>query len=256
MFYLLKRHPIPVRAEFRQCLVLTFALPQEILQPLLAPGLTVDSFRGMGFVAIALVQTEALRPAFMPRFLGQDFFLSGYRIFAKYRTPSGRTLRGLRILRSDTNRRLMAVAGNLLTHYNYRLARVELLEGNSILEIEITTPRGDADLSVRAHLVGPQGCLPTGSPFSNATDARYYAGPLPFTFDHEPQSNSIIVIEGVRQAWDPRLVSVDVRRCTFFDRPPFDKTKPVLSSAFYMSNVPYLWKRGVCQQVTKTEGVQ
>ena len=61
-----------------------------------------------------------LRPTFCPAAMGQDFFLTGYRIFARYRTAAGRTLRGLRILRSDTNRELMATIrwGNRLTHYN------------------------------------------------------------------------------------------------------------------------------------------
>ena len=46
-----------------------------------------------GFLAIAMVQTEALRPAFLPACFGRDFFLIGYRIFARYRTRAGRTLR-------------------------------------------------------------------------------------------------------------------------------------------------------------------
>jgi len=120
MFPALKRHPIPVVARFRRVLVLTYAFPQDLLRPLLPPGLELDTFHDFGFVAVALVQTERLRPAFLPRWMGQDFFLSGYRIFARFTTSSGRTLRGLRILRSDTDKPLMAFFGNLLTHYNYQ----------------------------------------------------------------------------------------------------------------------------------------
>ena len=35
MLYRLKRHPIPVRAFFRHSLVLTYALPQQLLRSLL-----------------------------------------------------------------------------------------------------------------------------------------------------------------------------------------------------------------------------
>ena len=121
MLHLLKRHPFPVVAEFEHCLVLTYAVDAPALQPLLPPGLLLDTLNDQdetGFLAIALVQTRRLRPAGFPRLLGRDFFLSGYRIFTTFHTPTGRTLRGLRILRSDTNRRLMACSGNLLTHYN------------------------------------------------------------------------------------------------------------------------------------------
>src|SRR5947207_1635079 len=150
MKYLLKRHLIPVVAQFRRSLVLTYALPRECLEPLLPPGLALDVHGDFGFVAIAMVQTEALRPSFCPPFLGQDFFLNGYRIFARYQTRAGRTLRGLRILRSDTDRKLMAFFGNLLTHYNYRVAQVRWEERDSQFEIVIQTPNAEADLHVIA----------------------------------------------------------------------------------------------------------
>src|SRR6185312_1847657 len=102
MLYQLKRHPLPVRAWFRHSLVLTFGFPAALLPP----GLELDTYEDFGFVAIALVQTENLRPNFAPAWLGQDFILTGYRIFARYRTAENRVLRGLRILRSDTNRPL------------------------------------------------------------------------------------------------------------------------------------------------------
>lgn len=76
----LKRHPFPVSAFFRHSLVLTYALPHQVLRPLLPRGLTLDTFGDFGFVAIAMVQTEKLRPTFLPEFLGQNFFLCGYRI--------------------------------------------------------------------------------------------------------------------------------------------------------------------------------
>src|SRR5947209_3172873 len=125
MLYRLKRHPFPVRARFEFSLVLAYAFPRAVLEPLLPPGLTLDTYEGLGFLAIAMVQTRGLHLRFLPRFTGQDFFLTGYRIFAKFHDPSSRrTLRGLRIIRSDTNRRKMAFFGNLLTHYNYQRANV------------------------------------------------------------------------------------------------------------------------------------
>ena len=91
----LKRHPLPVVAHFRESLVLTYAVPRGVLTPLLPPGLILDTFGRFGFLAIALVQTEGLRPAFLPKAFGQDFFLSGYRIFTRFQTSNGRTLRRL-----------------------------------------------------------------------------------------------------------------------------------------------------------------
>jgi hypothetical protein len=230
MLHRLRRHPFPVVAQFERCLVVTYALPQEALTPLLVPGLTLDTHRGYGFVAIALVQTRKLRPAGWPAMLGQDFFLSGYRIFTRFETTAGRVLRGLQILRSDTDRRRMALMGNLLTHYNYQHARVELTDDDRRLEIRIHTPDRAADLVVIADRESP--VLPDGSVY---------------TFDYEPETRSIVMIRGVRSNWMPRLVQAQVRKCTFFEHGPLSCVKPILSSAFYMSDIPYRWERGRCE---------
>lgn len=240
-----KRHPIPIRAHFEYSLVLTFAYPAKTLAPLLPPGLTLDTYEDSGFLAIALVRTRKLRPAFVPAILGCDFFLSGYRIFTRHRTADGRTLRGLKILRSDTDSRVMKMAGNLLTHYNYRVSTVREVRTADSLDLRITTARGDADLEVCARLDAEPGRPPDGSPFPDFGVARKYAGPLPFTFDYEPATGSIVMIEGVRTHWNPRPVTVEVRKCTFLEGTPFRESPVRLANAFWLEDVPYRWKRGV-----------
>lgn len=247
----LQRHPLPVTAWFRHSLVLTYAFPEALLRPLLPPGLNLDTHEGFGFLAIALVQTEGLRPAFLPRICGRSFFLSGYRIFARHRTPDGRTLRGLRILRSDTDSRLMVAFGNLLTHYAYRLAQVEWRESTDALEVRVRTPAGAADLEVRVNLAPAPAPLPAGSPFADARQARLFAGPLPFTFDYERETHSLILIEGVRQEWHPHPVNVEVRQATFLGNSIFAGARPVLANAFLVSGIPYRWKRGVREPLPK-----
>src|SRR5579863_8172471 len=250
-FTWLKRHPFPVKAHFRRSLVLTYALPQEILKLLLPPGLTLDTYDGFGFVAIAMVQTERLRPAFLPAALGQNFFLAGYRIFVRFKTSSGRTLRGLRILRSYTDRPLMVFAGNQLTHYHYRLARVSIHETPGQLEIKTTTPAGEADLYVRADLTDAPVTLPEGSPFADLHAARLFAGPLPYTFDYEEPTHSIVLIEGVRREWKPKLVNVEVAKNNFFNDPIFGGFTPILANAFQIENIDYLWKRGIRERLPR-----
>src|SRR3954470_15551308 len=144
--YRLKRHPIPMVTRFLHSLVLAYALPTKALEPLVPPGLTLDTCGEHGFVAIALVQTEHLRPTGMPAWLGGRYFLTGYRIFVRHHDESGRMRRGLHILRSDTASRSMVWGGNLLPHYNYRLARVRFDETADRLDVEIRTPRAEADL--------------------------------------------------------------------------------------------------------------
>lgn len=242
MLHLLKRHPIPISAFFRHSLVLTYACPPETLQPLIPPGLVLDTFQGNAFLAIALVQTEQLRPSFLPAAIGRDFFLSGYRIFT--RLAGEHSKRGLRILRSDTDHPWMVYAGNLLTHYNYQLCRVTLEEHNNGIHWIIRTQGSEADLEVFAQLEKSPAPLPSGSPFSTLAEARRFAGPLPYTFDYEKETDSIIGIRAIRQSWNPEPVEVEVRRNTFLDREPFLRTPPILANAFHVRGVPYHWERG------------
>jgi len=233
MLYRLQRHPFPVKATFRYSLVLTYALPAARLQPLLPPGLRLDEWNGFAFLAIALVATEALRPAFLPAFCGADFFLAGYRIFTRY----GESLRGLRILRSYANRRLMILGGNLLTHYDYHLCEAKLEATASTLDIAVIAPQ--ANLTVTAYLDRPE--LPPSSPFPDLATARRFAGPMPYTFDYERQTHSLVQIRGVRDHWDPQPVAVEVHSAQFLDAYPEAR----LANAFYVHDIDYRWERGV-----------
>lgn len=239
-----------MQAYFEHVLVLTYAFPAAILVPLLPPGLVLDTYQDSGFLAIAMVKTRNLRPRFLPRFIGGEFFLTGYRIFSRYRTRSGKLLRGLRILRSDTDSDLMVRWGNRLTHYGYRKADVFWCATDRLLEIKIRTPGGEADLHVRAQLGEGNAPLPEGSPFPNERVARKFAGPLPFTFDYEQETDSIVRVRGVRQAWDPKTIRVEVLQNTFIEKGPFAGTHPILASAFHLVNVSYRWTRGIPEVVT------
>ncbi len=248
MFSRLQRHPFAVEALFERSLVLTYALPRSTLQPMLMPGLELDVFKDFGFIAVALVETKHLRPAGLPRWLGRDFFLSGYRIFTRFARPGRATLRGLQILRSDTDKRAMKVLGNVFTHYGYRYAKVTRRVQAGTYEVEVTTPGAEADLHVVADLSKRPGPLPMGTPFASVEEARQYAGPLPYTFGHDA-SGHIVLVKGVRTIWKPEPVAVEVTRISYFDSPAFSGVKPVLANAFYLENVPYRWTPGSLEPV-------
>ena len=249
MFAALHRHPFAVQAHFRHSLVLTFAYPEALLQQLLPPGLTVDSYEGNGFLAIALVQTEALRPAGFPAWMGHNFFLAGYRIFSRYRRADGKVLRGLWILRSYTDQRSMVWSGNLFTGYNYKKCQVTSRRDAQTLNYGITTPGGDADVTARAYIDQAASAPPAGSPFPDLKTARRFAGPLPFTFGYEAATRSMVIVEGVRQHWQPMPVRVEGLRCTFLEQAPFNTAPPRLANAFFIENIPYRWNRGEVERL-------
>jgi Uncharacterized conserved protein (COG2071) len=232
----LRRNPLPIAAHFRHSLVLAYAFPRETLEPLLPTTLELDMHGESGLAAAAFVQTERLRPAFLPEALGLDLFLAGYRIFV--RSAAQPSLRGLYILRSDTDRRSMVIFGNALTGYRYRLADASCRLTGDRLQIEI-----HPGVDVVADLADGSAPLPEGSPFADQREARRFAGPLPYTF-HEQETGSLVAVRGTRSGWDPNPVAVSVRELTFFTSGPFADADARLANAFYVGGVDYRWERG------------
>ena len=205
MFSYLKKHPFGVQAFFEHSIVLTYALPVKRLIGMLPPCLVPDTFEDKwAFVAVAMVQAKDLRPQGFPKFMGNDLFLIGYRIFVRYVTNAGKRLRGLYILGSTTNSRKMAMLGNIFTHYNYAFTDI----AQDINSTQIGIVSKGADIDVRIDTGGKNVSLPTGTPFADWKQARRFAGPLPFTFSYDADSREVLIIEGVREFWEPRPIEI------------------------------------------------
>lgn len=243
MFSFLKNHPFAVEAFFESSLVLTFALPKEQLQHLIPECLQLDIYQDKwAFVAVAMVQTKNLRPKGIPEFMGNDFFLIGYRVFVRYTTSAGKTLRGLYILKSETDKKKMEIMGNIFTHYNYSTTDILHIE-TSLIE---TISSSNSNFTVSIDKKEENTSLPEHSPFSNWKEARRYAGPLPFTFTYNKAKKEVLIIEGVRQNWTPLPVKVVNYDFDFLRK--INLGNAVLANAFVIRNIPYLWKKGKIEQ--------
>jgi hypothetical protein len=238
-----KRHPFPVVARFDRVVAVSFAFPEGILRPLVPKGLAIDSYEGLGFVTVAMVWTRGMRPAGFPEMFGKDFFLAGTRIFTRLEDESGRRLRGLKIIRSETDKRSMVWAGNLMTGYNYRLVEVDIRQATPGTRIVCKLPSGETSLDLTFDDTNPEPGLPGGSPFPDWRTARRFAGPMPFTFSPE-KDGAFTVIEGSRESWKPRPVEVKSWEVGLFREAPLRDARPVLANAFVVEGVDYRWGRG------------
>ena len=238
----LKRHPFPVVATLERVLAISFAYPEKTLQPMLPPGLELDTYDGLGFITIALVWTRNLRPLGFPAALGQDFFLAGYRIFTRFQTASGRCLRGLKIIGSETDQRRMVHLGNLMTGYAYRHVNLSIETDGTRTHVR-TNCNGSRSLDLRIDDRGGDIPLPTGSPFPDWRTARRFAGPMPFTFSPR-KDGAFVVVEGTRDDWTPRPIALESWQVALFDQPPLQGIAPIAANAFAVDQIPYRWQRG------------
>jgi Uncharacterized conserved protein (COG2071) len=249
MLSFLKNHPFGVEAFFKSSLVLTFAIPKEQIQHLIPECLRLDTFNDKwAFMAVAMVQTRDLRPKGFPKIFGSDFFLIGYRVFVRFTNNAGKNLRGLYILKSETDKRKMQFFGNIFTHYNYTTTDISHIEQNST--IEINSIKSGFKILVE-NTKTENIFLPDESPFSNWKEARRFAGPLPFTFTYAPADKKVLIIEGVRENWTPMPLKVLSYSFSFLDNLKLNEIK--LANAFMIESVPYYWKKGKLEQWKKEE---
>jgi len=235
----LKNHPFPVEAFFESSIVLTFAVPKAQVQTLIPECLELDVFdEQWAFIAVAMVQTKALRPKGFPKMLGNDFFLIGYRVFVRFTDQRGKRLRGLYILKSETDKKKMEFLGNIFTHYNYTTTDIRVASGGDVFEIHSNR----SDIRLRIDGSGDENIsLPDRTPFADWKEARRFAGPLPFTFTYNPARKEVLIIEGVREEWKPSPVRVMDHHFGFINGLKMDVT---LANAFIIRNIPYYWKKG------------
>jgi uncharacterized protein YqjF (DUF2071 family) len=239
MHSFLKNHPFAVETHFESSIVLTYAVGKEELQKLIPECLELDVFEDKwAFVALAIVKTENLRPKGFPKFLGNDFILTGYRIFVRYKTSYDKNLRGLYIIKSETDKAKMAILGNIFTQYNYTSTDIEYVKTN--LKIEVKSKKSGLNVEVDLEKETPN--LPENSPFLDWKDARRFAGPLPFTFTYNHLKKEVLIIEGVRENWIPKPIEVTKHHSDFINS--FNFKEIVLANAFIISDIPYQWKKG------------
>lgn len=246
MLSFLKNHPFAVEAFFQSSLVLTFAVPKEEIQHLIPKCLELDTFNDKwAFIAVAMVQTKNLRPKGFPKFMGNDFFLIGYRVFVRFTNNAGKRLRGLYILKSETDKRKMEFFGNIFTFYKYTTTDIHQIRQKDTLKISSDKSGFKVVIETKEK---ENISLPCGSPFQDWKEARRFAGPLPFTFTYSRETGKVLIIEGVRENWTPKPVQVTHYNFSFLNN--MNLTDLKLANTFVIERIPYHWKKGKLERWT------
>jgi hypothetical protein len=174
--------------------------------------------------------------------MGNDFFLIGYRIFVRYTNNAGKRLRGLYILKSETDKKKMEFFGNIFTHYNY--TTTDIIQNIETNIQNIKSEKSHFSLSIDKNKTDVN--LPADSPFTDWKEARRFAGPLPFTFTYNKEKKEVLIIEGVRESWIPKPLKVIGYHFKFLSDLKLDNA--ILANAFIIENTPYYWKKGKIEQ--------
>jgi hypothetical protein len=136
------------------------------LEPLVPASLALEQHDDRGFVAVALVDLDRLRPAALPRRRGIAARFVGYRTFVRAAAAGGRTRRGLKVLHTDVDGWPLVAGMRLLTRYRSAHADIGWRQDGDRLGVRVTSPRGRSDLGITATLAAVLEAPPPGSPFA------------------------------------------------------------------------------------------
>lgn len=241
-----KNNPFSVVAWFDFSLTLTFAVPAKELAERLPHCFTPDTYDDQwAFIAVALVKTRGLRPEKAPKIMGKDFMLTGYRHFVRYQSKDNRNLRGLQIIRSETNKRSMVMLGNFFTPYRYVHEPMLIHADNGLYDVV----QPHTSLHINAEPAEESSdSLPEGSVFPDWKTARRFCGPMPFTFTHDSKKDQVLIIEGQRAAWKPKPMQINDYHIPYLKELGFSEVR--LSTAFAVEGISYRWKKGRKETLT------
>lgn len=243
-----RRHPLAMSTRFRDATVTTFAFPASVVQRLVPSQLRLEVRDGLGFVAVALVDMDGLRPSRLPAWAGSDAVFVGYRVFVRAVLEDGRVRRGLKVIRTDVDRVHLLVGTRLLTRYDTGLIAASWERDGDDQRVRARSRWRGSELEVATRRDRPQS-PPADSPFDRWEDAAPFSGPLPWTFAPTGQTDSVVAVKGVRSTWNPQPVTVLSHHVALFEQPPFAGHAPIVAAAFHVADVDYRWTPGDVEAV-------
>jgi hypothetical protein len=154
----------------------------------------------------------------------------------------GTTIEGLYFLRSDCNRPLMTLAGNLVTDFNFHTAPIHLRTDGPATLIQVDSPDAPGYAALRPDVPAH---LPPASPFASLDEAAAFLKYQPAgIFLARPGVANVVHITRDEAAWQSRLVHVEAAAWAYLH------DQPVIPEICYqVEPIAYQWNRGRTYQL-------
>jgi hypothetical protein len=234
---LLQKNPLTMRGTLTRCWLFTYRTPVANAQRLLPPPLEPVTHGGYAFWNIVVSEIRGMRPSPLPAFIGVNYWHVGYRLYVRYHPANSEPIEGLWFARSDCDSRLMSIAGNLVTDFNFHTAPIRVESHDGVLAIAIES----RDAPARARLLPsatPQ--LPRGSAFGSLDEAAAFLKYKPYGISIGARGDANVVrITREEAAWRGKLVQVESEHWSFFDG---QDAQPEI--CYEVAPIVYQWNRG------------
>jgi hypothetical protein len=199
---------LPVSAHIRDRYLVTFRAPAEAVARLVPAPLTVDTFRGQGFVSVCALDMDDMGLAGTPSWLRWKNLELLYRVGVRAGdAPSFLTLR------SDVSARRLALLGRYFSHYRPHLACMKRTARNDRFRLDCRSHDGAGDAELEAAPGGPRELNAT---FADAAEAAAFMLGMRFSVDVRP-GGRLRAQEIDHDPWGARFATPTRRRFAFID---------------------------------------
>jgi hypothetical protein len=239
---LIPTNPLTMRGRFTHCWLFTYQTPADAVRHLLPPPLELVTYHGYAFWNIVVCEIHAMRPAPLPALVGIAYRHVAYRLYARITARDGTTIEGLYFLRSDCNRPLMTLAGNLVTDFNFHTAPIHLRTDGPATLIQVDAPDAPGYAALRPDVPAH---LPPTSPFTSLDEAAAFLKYQPAGISlARPGVANVVHITRDEAAWQSRLVHVEAAAWAYL------RDQPVTPEICYqVEPIAYQWNRGHTYQL-------
>lgn len=199
---------LPVSAHIRERYLVTFRAPAAAIARLVPAPLTVDSFRGQGFVSVCALEMDDMGLAGTPSWLRWKNLELLYRVGVRVGdAPSFITLR------SDVSARRLALLGKYFSHYRPHLARMERCHRDARFRLTCRSSDGGGDAEFESAPGGPREMDAT---FTDAAEAATFMLGMRFSVDVRP-GGRVRAQEIDHDPWGARFATPTRRRFAFIE---------------------------------------
>jgi uncharacterized protein YqjF (DUF2071 family) len=228
-----------IEGVIRRRVLVNFRVEPEVMRAQMPAGLRPKLHHGWAIAGICFVRLEALRPRYLPAWLGVSSENAAHRVAVTWTQADGAPREGVFIPRRDTASLVARLAGGRLFPGEHRLARFAVHDHGERLDLSLRSDDGGVIVDVRGR---PGGCLPVRSVFSSLAEASAFfrAGSIGYSVTSDPRR--LDGIELRMRDWRMEPLQVEHAYSSYFaDERRFPAGSVVFDCALVMRDLPHQW---------------
>lgn len=227
-----------IQGVIRRRILVNFRVDPRVMQVQLPSRFQPKLHEDHAIAGICLIRLEAVRPRFVPYFLGLSSENAAHRIAVRWRAE-GAEKEGVFIPRRDTGSAMNHLAGGRLFPGEHHRARFTVRGGSDSIDLSMESDDREVSVRVRGRVGGP---LPSSSCFSSLAEASGFFEPGSLGYSVTREAGRLDGIELRTHGWRVEPLQVDEVYSSYFsDEARFPRGSVEFDCALVMRNIGHEW---------------